>query len=232
MVTKMVDDLEGNSNLLKIREAEAAVEAAVWKAVQDEDYEKELETYEAVKTNLIALVGLSPIGEKERDRVLAYCLMLIDETLVKMKQEEGAVQRAKEALEIAERSEDVPQIARCSLQYGMRLLNSGQIAEAEEQFQNVYELTKSREDPEMQEILGWMLLVRGHILNGKSLYNQALYVLQEAESILKPINNYAGLAQVYNLMARTYRNLSNPTEAIHCEEKATAFTNKAKKEKQ
>ncbi len=228
----MVNDPEVDSNLLKIQEAEAAIEAAVWNAVQDEDYEKELETYEAVKTNLVALTDLSPISEKERDRVLAYCLMLIDEALVKMNQVEGAVQRAKEALEIAERSEDVPQIARCSLQYGMRLLNSGQIAEAEDQFQYVYELTKSREDPEMREILGWMLLVRGHILNGKSLYNQALHVLQEAESILKPISNYVGLAQVYSLMARTYRNLGNPTEATHCEEKAAAFTDKAKGEKQ
>ncbi len=235
---KWVDSLnreqEPNDILKKIKKAEETIEEALWKAVQDFDRQKELETYQQVETLLVSLSGLSPEMERERDRVLAYCLLRIDDTLIRLgaMDNDAALERTREALETAERSEDQTQIARCALAYGTRLLNAERLPEAEEQFSRVILMAEEHPDNEdIQQVLGWAFLVRAHILLGKSLYDQAIHVLKEAIAVLAPIKNYAGLARANKLMAQTYTSLGDKPSADECRARAKEYHEKAKQER-
>ena len=217
-----------------LRKAEEAIEEALWKAVQDLDHQGALETYRQVKSLIVSLSGLSPEMEKERDRVLAFCLIRIDSTLATLgaKDTDAALIRTREALKTAERSEDPTQIARCALAHGTRLLNSGRIPEGEEQFSRVILMAEEHSDnEEIQQVLGWTFIVRGHILQGKSLYDQAIHVLKEAIAVLAPIENYAGLAKANKLMARLYASLGDSSSAKECRTRAKEYRAKAKQER-
>ena len=217
----------------KLKQSEEKIESALWQAVKDSDHEVELQIYEEVRVFLLSLSELPSDLAQERDRILSYCLMRIDNTLVELGDSTNAVVRAREAFDVAQRSGNVLQLARCSLAYGTRLLNSGDLPAAESQFKRVYEIAeRNPKDKDIQQTLGWALIVRGHILNGKSLYAQALTVLEEAEKICISIDNYAGIAQVNGLLAQVYGNLNDPERAEVCKKKAEDFKKKAAVEKQ
>ncbi|UCG01557.1 MAG: hypothetical protein JSW11_18330 [Candidatus Heimdallarchaeota archaeon] len=217
----------------KLRRAEDKIESALWQAVKDSNHEEELQLYKEVRDFLLSLLNLQSDLAQERDRILSYCLMRIDNTLVELGDNTNAVDRAREAFEVAQRSGNDVQLARCSLAYGTRLLNSGDLPAAESQFKLVYELAERYpNDKDIQQTLGWALIVRGHILNGKSLYTQALTVLEEAEGICLSIENYAGIAQVNGLLVQVYGNLNDPERAEVCKKKAEKYQKRAVEEKQ
>jgi tetratricopeptide (TPR) repeat protein len=217
--------------LIKLKEAEETIESAIWQAGKDSDYEKELSNYKQVKSFLASLGELPHNIEKERNRILSYCLMRMDNALAELGDEEKAVDRAEEALKLAEKSEDVVQIARASLAYGTRLLNNGEITEAEMQFGRVIRMSEDYPDNrDIQQVFAWSLIVRGHILNGKSLYNQALKLLEEAEEICFSIDNYAGIGQANQVKSLVYRNLGDSGNAEKCLKKAQEYRDKSKAE--
>lgn len=217
----------------KLKQAEEKIESTLWQAVKDSDHEVELQHYEEVRKFLLSLSKLPSDLAQERDRILSYCLMRIDNTLVELGDSTNAVDRAREAFDVAQRSGNDVQLARCSLAYGTRLLNSGDLSAGESQFELVYKLAeRNLDDKDIQQTLGWALIVRGHILNGKSLYNQALTVLEEAEEICLSIDNYAGIARVNELLIQVYRNLNDPERAEACKKKAEFYQKKAVVEKQ
>ena len=84
----------------------------------------------------------------------------------------------------------------------------------------------------MKQVVGWTLLVRANILKGKSLYNQALLVAQDAAGILLGINNYAGLAQVYSLISKLNYDVGNPDEAEESMKTSENFAKMAKEHRQ
>lgn len=222
---------EPSDILGKIRKAEETIEEALWKAVKDLDRQRELKTYREVKALLASLSELSPKMEKERDRVLAYCLIRIDATLTKLgaSDHDAAVRRTREALETAERSEDQTQITRCALAYGIRLLNSGKLPEAEEQFSRVILMAEEHPDnKEIQKVLGGTFIVRAHILQGKSIYDQALHILKEAITVLSPVEDHAGLAQANKLLAQIYSGLGDKPSSDQCRARAKEYQEKAK----
>ncbi|MFX0208481.1 MAG: tetratricopeptide repeat protein, partial [Candidatus Hodarchaeota archaeon] len=128
--------------LVKLKQAEEKIETALWQAVKDSNHEVELQRYQEVKDYLLSLSGLPSEFTQERDRILSYCLMRIDNALVELGDSTEAVNRAREAFDVAQRSGNPIQIARCSLAYGTRLLNVGDLPAAESQFKLVYELAE------------------------------------------------------------------------------------------
>lgn len=218
--------------LNQIKEAEEKIEEALWKAVEDGNHKAELKEYRETEIILKGIEGLTEENDKKRKGILAYCLMRIDNVLVDLDESKGAVERTKEALEIAEESEDVIQIARCTLAYGIRLLGEGNIPQAEMQFTRVNKLAEeNKENSEIQQVLAWAYIVRGHILMGKSLYDQAVHVLEEAIAICMSIENYAGLAAANRVLINAYKSLSETKKAEEAKQSADFYQEKAKKEK-
>ncbi|MFX1368148.1 MAG: hypothetical protein ACFFAY_06105 [Promethearchaeota archaeon] len=223
---------EKESPLARIRRAESIIESAMWESREDENYQKELDAYLSARTILEGLKDLTPDLQKERDRALSYCLMRTDEAMVNMGMEDATMKRLTESLELAKKSEDPVQIARCHFALGIRLLNQGKIPEAESSWRKVFRLAEGHEnDDEMQQVLGWALLARAHVVNAKSLYKQAHALLLSAEAKLISIENYAGLAAVHNLLAQVYTSLGDSAQAEISRERVSEYNELAIKER-
>ena len=221
-----------DTRLERIQLAETMIEEALWTAVRNEDIEAELKSYREVEKILNSLCDLPKAIEQERKRVLAYCLMRIDESLNNLGESEGTLERAEESLRLAIESGDSVQIARSRLAKGIRLLNDGKLPEAEIQFTDIIKGRIESENSDMQQVVGWTLIVRTSILKGKSLYDQALSVAHDAVGILSNIDNYAGLRQVYSLISALYLDLGNKDESGKAKDLSAHFDKKAKEEQQ
>ena len=196
-----------------IKNAEALIEAAIWESLETEDFQRELDEYVKARDMLESIKDLSADLQNEHDRVLSYCLIRIGDAQSKLGTEND-VSLIKKSLELAERSQDPVQIARSTLYFGIHLLNQGKIPEAEIEFGRIFALAEEMdENRDMQQTLGWTLIVRTNILLGKSLYDQALKVAEHAIGILNSIDNYAGLRVAYRLLAKTQQALGDDKEA-------------------
>jgi len=215
-----------------IAKAEEIIEKAIWESQEKEDWDWELAEYRKATEMLTSLKDLSGDIELERKRVLSYCLMRIDETFEKLDKPEGAVRRAEESLDLAIQSGDTVQIARSKLALGVRLLNEGKLPAAEAHFGDIIKDGMDSEDKDLIQVVGWTLLVRANILKGKSLYDQALYVAQDAAGVLAGIENYAGLAQVYSLIAKLQMDLGSPDASKIASEASEGYAKQAKEFRQ
>ncbi|NHI83089.1 MAG: hypothetical protein EAX81_02125 [Candidatus Thorarchaeota archaeon] len=214
--------------LEQIRQVEEEIESTMWSCRNKEDYQAEIRAYQEVKEKLEGYKKLPENIEKERDRVLSYCLMRLDEALSNSGENANAIERAIYALEVAKRSKDAVQIARCHLALGIRLLNRGKISEAEKNWRYVFKLAEKRkEDNDMRQVLGWTLFAQAHVVNSKSLYNQAYELLLRAREILADIENYAGLAAIYKLLAQVCSSLGHDEEAEISRKLAAEYDAKA-----
>lgn len=193
----MVDELH------EIHKIETKIEDAMWTSVQDDDYEHALKVYETTKTDLESIEPVNEEIERERKRVLSYCLMRINDALVRLERSEDSVDRAEEVLRIALSSEDRVQILRAKMALGVALMNQGRLDEAESHFTEIIKQTQDEtDDKDVIQVYGWTLIVRVNILLGKSLYNQARELTNQALGVLGGIDNYAGLRTTYSLLSQ------------------------------
>ncbi len=205
-----------------IFDAEELIDQAIWRGTHDLDFKSELTLCSEAKIILDGLSDLDPILEKHRRRALSQCLLRIDHAYVGLGDYEWSVDRATEAVPLAETSGSDVQIARALLSLGNGLLNAGDIPSAERQWVRLLLLAEEYpEDKEMQNVVGLTLIVRGHVLNGKSLYNQAARVLEDAYRTLVGVGDYFGCVSACDLLAEVYLKLDAP-------EKAETYTSKAK----
>jgi tetratricopeptide (TPR) repeat protein len=219
-----------DNSLRQIKDAEKMIENAMWQAVSDDNHERELEIYLEAKRILDSLVNLSPDLQKEIARVLSYCLIRIANTESILDVKSG-IEKEKEALRLAEISEDLVQIARSSLALGIGLLNQGNLIEAERQWHRVFQLAEGHDDDrDMQQVVGWTLIVRSNVLMGKSLYKQALALALKAAGILSSIDNYIGMAAANRALANAYRALGNNEQVEISNQLVEVYQQKAKEE--
>ena len=197
-----------------ILDAEELIDQAIWRGTYDQDFKSELTLCSEAKIILEGLTKLDPILEKHRRRALSQCLLRIDHAYVGLGDYEWSVDRTTEALTLAETSGSDVQIARALLSLGNGFLNAGDIVNAERQWVRLLLLAEENpEDKEMQNVVGLTLIVRGHVLNGKSLYNQAAQVLEDAYSTLVYVSDYFGCASACALLADVYNKLDAPEKA-------------------
>lgn len=179
---------------------------------------------------LETLPKLSSSLEKERDRVLAFCLMRIDDALVSLGDTKESVARVKDALRVAQRSGDAIQIARCLLALGARLASAGSLVEAESYWDKTLGMAEGRTDRDMQQIVGWTLIVKAQFLSRAGENRAALGTLGRAERTLEAIDNYAGVAKADALMAEIYGVLKDKPNERRYREKSEKLMEKAKTE--
>jgi hypothetical protein len=204
-----------------ILDAEELIAQAVWRGTYDQDFKSELTLCSEAKIILEGLSDLDPILEKHRRRALSQCLLRIDHAYVGLGDHQWSVDRTTEALTLAETSGSDVQIVRALLSLGNGFLNAGDIANAERQWVRLLLLAEEYpEEREIQSVVGLTLVVRGHVLNGKSLYNQAAYVLEDAYTTLVQVGDYFGCASACDLLADVYSKLESPEKADTYKSKA------------
>ncbi|TFG29854.1 hypothetical protein EU528_09050 [Candidatus Thorarchaeota archaeon] len=213
----------------RIQKIENSIEDALWDSVQDEDYEKALEKYQIAKRDLESLELDTPHDEKERKRVLSYCLMRINDVMEHLDQSEGSIERAKESLRLAEESEDKVQTLRSKLAVGVNYLNHGNLPKAESYFTDIILQTHDETDnQDIIQVYGWTLIVRVNILLGKSLYNQAKELALQSLGVLSGIKNYAGQRTACSLLSKIYQIEGDDEQSSFYRERAEDYAQAAK----
>ena len=175
---------------------------------------KECEEARSILTNLDTLSS-----ELERRRLALLSQSYIQETFVldALGTEENNLERAREALSLAKDSMDSVQIARAHLALGIQLLNRGELLDAESYWVRILlEAEDSPSDTRMQRVVGRTLIVRGHILNAKGLFAQAIEVLDDAVRTLEAVDDQIGAAEAYELMSKVYHNLTDYESTDFC----------------
>ena len=204
-----------------ILDAEELIEQAMWRGTYEQDFKDELTLCSEAKIILEGLTDLDPILEKQKRRALSQCLLRIDHAYVGLGDHQYSVDRATEALTLAETSGSDVQVARALLSLGTGLLNSGDVPGAERQWVRLLLLAEEYpEDKEMQTVVGQTLVVRGHVLIGKSLYDQAARVLEDAYSTLSYVGDHFGCASACDLLVDAYTRLESPDKAATYRSKA------------
>ncbi|TET12437.1 MAG: hypothetical protein E3J86_00195 [Candidatus Thorarchaeota archaeon] len=225
--------VSATDDLKWLKEIEKSIEDALWTSVIDEDYEKALTAYEKAKKDLEPIEIISGDVEREQKRLLSYCIMRINDALEYLERSEGSIERAEESLRLAEESEDLIQILRSKLAVGVTLLNTGKLPEAESHFTDIILQTQDEiENKDVIKIYGWTLIVRVNILLGKSLYNQAKELANQALGVLSSISNYAGLRTACSLLSRIYQNEGNIEKSKSYSERSEEYAQKAKEHRQ
>lgn len=134
----------------------------------------------------------------------------------------------EEALEKAEEAKDDVKIVKCALDLGLYLLSDEKLPQAEMQFTRVIKLAKKHEDnDELQKVLAETYLVRGNILMGKSLYDQAVYLLELAISLFSKFKNDNRLAAAHRVLSKAHMSLGNNKKAEEAEKMAKHYSDKA-----
>ena len=214
-----------------ILDAEEMINQAIWRSTHEQDFSSELTLCSEAKIILEGLSDLDPILEKHRRRALSQCLLRIDRAFVGLGDSYGSVDRTTEALTLAETSDSDVQISRALLALGNSLLNAGDIESAERQWVRLLLLAEEYpENREMQQVVGWTLIVRGHVLNGKSFYDQAARVLEDAQTTLEQVDDKFGVSTANDLLADVYSNLGNNEKSERCRSKADEYRDQMKRE--
>jgi tetratricopeptide (TPR) repeat protein len=215
---------KSKSVLATISEIEDSIDNAQWKSVGDEDYEAALKQYERAKQDLESLKVSTKEIECERNRVLSYCLMRINDVLDRLERNDTPIDRAKESLRLAESSGNLVQILRSKMALGIAHLNQGELKTAEKHFGEIIIQTRNEEDNhDIIQIYGWTLIVRVNILLGKSLYNQAEELALKALGVLRRIKNYAGLRTASSLLSKTYQSIGDSEKARFYQDEAEKY---------
>ncbi|MFX0107661.1 MAG: hypothetical protein ACFE7R_05220 [Candidatus Hodarchaeota archaeon] len=219
--------------LLVIKKIERTIEDTLWNSMNDEDYEKARQEYEKAKLDLESMQGLTDNLERERKRVLSYSLMRLNDAMGHLGMSNGSIERAEEALQLAEESKDLVQTLRAKLAVGVTLLNQGRLPEAESYFEDIiFQTQDETENEEVIQVFGWTLIVRVNILLGKSLYNQAEALALQALGVLSRIKNYAGLRTACSLLSRVYQSLGDLEKADSYRQRSEEYAKLAKKHRQ
>jgi tetratricopeptide (TPR) repeat protein len=223
--------LSMNESERVIQEATALVDHATWRSTHDQDYSAELEMCRKAKKALEQLSGLNPELEKLRRKTLSQCLLVIDNALVGLGRNDGSVDRATEALNLAETSGSDVQVARALLALGNAFLSSGDIEHAEQSWVRLLLLAEAcPDDSSMNQVVGWTLITRGHVLNARSLYDQAVRVLEDADSTLESIGDNFGVSTANDLLSNVYSKLGDEENSEQCSLKADEFRRRLRKE--
>jgi len=204
-----------------IFDAEELINQAVWRGTYEEDFKSELTLCSEAKIILEGLSDLDPLLEKHRRRALSQCLLRLDHAYVGLGDHEWSIDRTTEALTLAETSGSTVQIARALFSLGNAFLKAGDTTNAERQWVRLLLLAEEcPEDREMQNVVGWTLVVRGHVLNEKDLYEQAAHVLEDAYTTLVDVGDYFGCASACDLLEEVYFKLDAPEKAETYKSKA------------
>ncbi len=136
---------------------------------------------------------LSSSHARPRDSLLSYCLMRQSICARYLAQTEEELRLLHDALEIAERSRDEIQIARCLASLGLALAGTGDLSEGRVLLDRATTLFELGNTFDYTQGLGWTAIMRGDLEKLANDPPAAREAYAQALAILEPLNNQSGV---------------------------------------
>jgi tetratricopeptide (TPR) repeat protein len=200
-----------------IKGIENQIEGALWALEVHDELEKALEAYQEAESKLTALtLTADNPAYVEQQRVLAYCLMRQSNLLRQLGKPEEAFALCERELTAARLSGDEITQARSLMSNGAnyivaRDLEKGLslLEEARGQFENGASL-------DHRQGLGWYWILQADLVNAgivEKTPSEVIEIADRALEILKPIENWPGVARAYAARAEAHEKSGNEDAA-------------------
>jgi tetratricopeptide (TPR) repeat protein len=200
-----------------IKDIEDQIEGALWTLEVHGEIEKALEAYQEAESKLtaLALTSVDPAYPYQQ-RVLAYCLMRESNLLRQMDKSAEAFALSERELAAARLSGDEITLARSLMSNGANHIVSGEVDKGLTLLEEARELFESGETDDHRQGLGWYWILQADLVNAKIVVkppSEVVEIADRALEILKPIENWPGVARAYAARAKAHESLGNEAAA-------------------
>jgi len=201
----------------KIKEIENQIEAALWASEVHDELEEALEVYREAETKLEALdITKENPAYAEQQRVLSYCLMRQGNILRQMEKPQEALVLGKREIAAARLSGDEITLARALMSNGTNFIVSGEISQGLGLIDEARRLFERGDSYDHKQGLGWYWVLQADLANAglvKKEPAEVIAIATRALDILKPIENWPGVARAYAARAKAHEKLGDDDEA-------------------
>jgi len=170
-------------------------EGLVWE--MKEDFAKALEAYDRL---LREVDTFSSSGVK--DAVVSYLLLRKGGVLLQTGKLSEGEHLMREALALAERSQNSLMLGRAKLGLGVLCGSLGRFEEGKRLLTEVLSLFSKSDDYDSKQGAGWSLLNLGGMYSKQDKWSEAERNLDKAIEVLTGIKNWVGVASAYELKAK------------------------------
>lgn len=221
-------------NLEIIKDIEDQIEKALWSFEVHDEIEKALAIYQDAEGKLTAL-DLSAVhpAYPYQQRVLAYCLMRQSNLLRQMDKSAEAFALSERELTAARLSGDEITLARSLMSNGANYLVARDIETGLRLLEEARSLFENGDDYDHRQGLGWYWILQADLVNAKIVEKPPSAVIEFADralEILKPIENWPGVARAYAARAKAQESLGNETAAAKDRKAQKDYESKVKAE--
>jgi tetratricopeptide (TPR) repeat protein len=203
--------------LAVLRELEARTDEALGTLEQNGQWQEALAIYQAAGTEVDSL------GVPRRDpayravrKLRAYLYLREANALRALGRHAEALPLAEQELSAAMASGHQLSIARAMFSLGSTCLANGETARGLKLLDDARPMFEHHDDPEHRQGLGWWHLIQADIGNEGLAPTTPEYALQSAEqalAILRPLENWPGIARAHTARAKAYERLGDPEAA-------------------
>lgn len=219
----------------KIKEIENQIEKALWEVELNEELEKALEIYQDAEAQLEKLgINADNPAYAEQQRVLSYCLMRQGNILRQMDKPQEALALGEREIAAARASGDEITLARSVMSNGTNLIVAGKIKPGLKMLDDARELFEKGESEDHRQGLGWYWILQADLVNAGLIEMEPaelVNITTRALDILKPIENWPGVARAYAGRARAYQKLGNEQQAVKDHQEQMIYESKVKPDK-
>jgi tetratricopeptide (TPR) repeat protein len=200
-----------------IKDIENQIEKALWGVEMHEELGKALEIYKDAEIKLEKLgINADDPAYAEKQRVLSYCLMRQGNILRQMKKPQQALEISEREITAARASGDGITLARSLMSNGINRVVSGEIDRGSKMLEEALQLFKNGKSYDHKQGVGWCWIIQADLANSKLVEREPAEVVDiatRALDILKPIENWPGVARAYAARAEAHEKLGNAEEA-------------------
>jgi tetratricopeptide (TPR) repeat protein len=201
----------------QVRELAERTEGALGALEQSGQWAEALEIYHSAGAELDALgVPRPDPAHKPARKLRAYLYLREANALRALGRHAEAAPLADLELSAAMASGDRLSIARAMFSLGSTCLANGEIERGLKLLDDSRPMFEHQDDAEHRQGLGWWYLIQADIGNTGLVPTTPEYALQAAEqalSILRPLENWPGIARAHAARARAYERLGNTAAA-------------------
>lgn len=200
-----------------IKDIESQIENALWDLEKHDKLKEALDAYLQAETQLDGFeIASDHPAYPEQQRVLSYCLMRQGNILRQMDRVEEAVSLGEREIAAARASRDNLTLARSLMSNGTNFILIGNLTKGLERIEQARELFEIGMGYDYQQGLGWYWILQSDLANAGLLKTDPSKVVEMANhalGILKPIENWPGVARAYAARSIAYHQLGKEAEA-------------------
>jgi tetratricopeptide (TPR) repeat protein len=201
----------------QIKKIESQIEKALWELELNNQLEEALVIYQDAEVKLFQL----PINDenpayKEQQRVLSYCLMRQGNLLRQLKKPDEALALSEREITAARLSGDDITLARALMSTGTNYIVDGSLERGLTSIDEAQVLFEKGDSYDHKQGLGWIWILKADLANAGLVKLEPIEVIRiatHALEILKPLENWPGVARAYAARVKAYERQGDDADA-------------------